>query len=313
MDLNDTAHYCRQEIQRARIEMEEAAAMRAARPGGLSKRELDVLQLLAAGLTTREIAEGLYISAKTADRHIQNLYTKIDVSNRAGGDAMGGRARPGRVITLVHRREPSRTLARPMEGESMDHLHALDYGLDQLREVVGTLAGSELERTSNCEPWTVRRLASHALNNQLLWAGLVTGEQFVSVEDTMGAVPLEGDLTPIADAIVERATSSWRTDGVLDVTHVTPFGELPGSVVILFAIIDAVAHAWDLSASVGRPIGFDAAELPWIVDVVAATCTDAAREHGLIKPPAEVPTDATATEQLMAAAGRRVMRPPLDR
>jgi len=42
-----------------------------------------VLRLAAQGHTTREIAEQLYISAKTADRHIQNLYTKIGASNRA--------------------------------------------------------------------------------------------------------------------------------------------------------------------------------------------------------------------------------------
>jgi uncharacterized protein (TIGR03086 family) len=190
----------------------------------------------------------------------------------------------------------------------MDHLHAIDYGLGQLRDVVGTLTGPELERTSNCEPWTVRRLASHSLNNQLVWAGLVTAQSLVSVDDTMAAVPLEGELAPIADAVVERTASLWRTDGVLDAMHVTPFGEAPGSVVILFAIVDALAHAWDLSASVGRPIEFDASELPWIADVVAATCTDAAREHGLIKAPAAVPTDATATERLMAAAGRSIGR-----
>ena len=50
----------------------------------LTAREIEVLQLLAFGHTNRDIAERLYISAKTADRHLQNLYTKIGVSNRAG-------------------------------------------------------------------------------------------------------------------------------------------------------------------------------------------------------------------------------------
>ncbi len=52
-------------------------------PGGLSRREVDVLQLAARGLTTREIGDRLVISPKTADRHIQNIYTKISVSSRA--------------------------------------------------------------------------------------------------------------------------------------------------------------------------------------------------------------------------------------
>jgi HD-GYP domain-containing protein (c-di-GMP phosphodiesterase class II)/DNA-binding CsgD family transcriptional regulator len=52
-------------------------------PGGLTRREVDVLRLAAKGLTTREIADRLYISPKTADHHIQHIYGKISVSTRA--------------------------------------------------------------------------------------------------------------------------------------------------------------------------------------------------------------------------------------
>lgn len=52
-------------------------------PGGLSRREIEVLRLAAKGLTTRQIADHLYISPKTADHHIQHVYDKIGVSSRA--------------------------------------------------------------------------------------------------------------------------------------------------------------------------------------------------------------------------------------
>ena len=52
-------------------------------PAGLTGREVEVLRLAARGLTTREIAGRLYISSKTADHHIQHVYTKIGVSTRA--------------------------------------------------------------------------------------------------------------------------------------------------------------------------------------------------------------------------------------
>lgn len=52
-------------------------------PSGLSEREVDVLRLAARGLTTRDIADRLHISAKTADHHIQHVYTKTGVSTRA--------------------------------------------------------------------------------------------------------------------------------------------------------------------------------------------------------------------------------------
>jgi HD-GYP domain-containing protein (c-di-GMP phosphodiesterase class II) len=53
------------------------------RPAGLSDREVEVLALLSTGLATKQIAARLGIAAKTADRHIQNIYAKIGVSTRA--------------------------------------------------------------------------------------------------------------------------------------------------------------------------------------------------------------------------------------
>src|SRR4051794_21149488 len=52
-------------------------------PAGLSEREMEVLTLLAAGLSYRKIAAQLHISFKTVDRHVQNIYDKIGVSTRA--------------------------------------------------------------------------------------------------------------------------------------------------------------------------------------------------------------------------------------
>jgi DNA-binding CsgD family transcriptional regulator len=51
---------------------------------GLSEREVEVLRLLARGHSTKQIAQMLVISPKTADHHIQHIYTKIGVSTRAG-------------------------------------------------------------------------------------------------------------------------------------------------------------------------------------------------------------------------------------
>ena len=59
------------------------AGKRPQNPGGLTRREVDVLRLAARGLTTRQIADRLFISPKTADHHIQHIYGKIGVSTRA--------------------------------------------------------------------------------------------------------------------------------------------------------------------------------------------------------------------------------------
>jgi pimeloyl-ACP methyl ester carboxylesterase/DNA-binding CsgD family transcriptional regulator len=52
-------------------------------PSGLTGREVDVLRLVAAGRSNREIGEDLSISANTVDRHVSNILTKIGASNRA--------------------------------------------------------------------------------------------------------------------------------------------------------------------------------------------------------------------------------------
>jgi ATP/maltotriose-dependent transcriptional regulator MalT len=54
---------------------------------GLSPRELEVLRLLAAGMSNRQVAATLVISEHTAARHVQNIFSKLRVSSRAAATA----------------------------------------------------------------------------------------------------------------------------------------------------------------------------------------------------------------------------------
>ena len=99
LDLDAAAVYARRQIDAAR--RDPRPGPRGARPGGLSRREIDVLRLVAAGRTSGEIATELFISSRTAEHHIQNIYTKIGVSSRVAAtrwavkhqvvDGVGGR------------------------------------------------------------------------------------------------------------------------------------------------------------------------------------------------------------------------------
>jgi DNA-binding NarL/FixJ family response regulator len=70
-------------------ESAEGATDQAAIAGAhtLTARETEVLRHLAAGQTNRAIAQTLAISEKTVARHVSNIFTKIDVPNRASATA----------------------------------------------------------------------------------------------------------------------------------------------------------------------------------------------------------------------------------
>ena len=75
-----------------------AVVARQALPAGLSAREVEVLGLVAEGCSNAQIAERLVISRRTAEHHVQHIYTKIGVSSRAAAAlfAMEHHLLPGR-------------------------------------------------------------------------------------------------------------------------------------------------------------------------------------------------------------------------
>ncbi|MBO2447360.1 AAA family ATPase [Actinomadura barringtoniae] len=82
--------------RRARIPFEQATASATPRNGehtsfGLTPREREVLRLVTEGRGNREIAEELFISAKTVSVHVSNILTKLEVSSRGEAAALAHR------------------------------------------------------------------------------------------------------------------------------------------------------------------------------------------------------------------------------
>ena len=92
-DSQVVASYLRDEVRAGRQDPHSVDALLTATghrvgrrrewPAGLTTREVEVLRLLARGLSNRQIAGRLVISHKTVDNHVEHIYTKIGVSNRA--------------------------------------------------------------------------------------------------------------------------------------------------------------------------------------------------------------------------------------
>ncbi len=92
-DRDHAAAELRREVHDGRLDADAVAAVLAAAghrvprrrdgPSGLTAREVDVLRLLARGLSSKDIARELVISPKTARNHIEHIYSKTGARNRA--------------------------------------------------------------------------------------------------------------------------------------------------------------------------------------------------------------------------------------
>jgi DNA-binding NarL/FixJ family response regulator len=75
------------EVERMRAELARPTTT----PHGLTAREVEVLTLLADGLSNKEIAARLFISTKTASVHVSNILRKLDVPARGAAVALAYR------------------------------------------------------------------------------------------------------------------------------------------------------------------------------------------------------------------------------
>jgi DNA-binding NarL/FixJ family response regulator len=72
----------------APVEARRAASVLEARPAGLTVREVEVVRLVAQGSSNEQIAERLYLSIRTVERHLSNVYRKVGVEGKTARAAV---------------------------------------------------------------------------------------------------------------------------------------------------------------------------------------------------------------------------------
>ena len=103
-------------------------------PAGLTPREVEVLRLLARGMSNKEIAERLVISPKTVANHIEHIYAKIGASTRATAS----------LFAMQHGLLPEERV-RGRDGRAQRRLHRLHVPRHRLGDRSQLLGGAELD------------------------------------------------------------------------------------------------------------------------------------------------------------------------
>jgi len=166
--------------------------------------------------------------------------------------------------------------------------------------LISGVSPAQLGNPSPCTEWSVRDLINHMANGNLRVVALVSGEPGPDRgEDVLGADPASA----FRDSF-RRLCTAFDAEGVLERIFPTPFGDGPGSQLVVIRVIELTVHSWDLAAATGKPRDLD----PVLVAFAESTlrARPIPRGGGSFGVEQPGPQEATAADRLAAYAGRKV-------
>jgi uncharacterized protein (TIGR03086 family) len=176
----------------------------------------------------------------------------------------------------------------------------LERALDDARHIVAAIEPEQWQVETPCAAWDLGTLVSHLVGGVEGFSAIGRGREMSAEEPSLTPT----DAGAALDAAASRALEIWNREGLLDETLTTPWGEMPGSMIAGFFLIEVVTHSWDII----RTAGLDAAQDPDAVsaafDLARLYADDSTRTPQLFGLEIEVPETAPTIERLAGFLGR---------
>ncbi|MFF8729601.1 TIGR03086 family metal-binding protein [Streptomyces sp. NPDC015171] len=178
----------------------------------------------------------------------------------------------------------------------------------QAAEVIRAVRPGDLAGPTPCAEFDVRALLGHIVDGTRRVALIGEG---ADGQDLPRSVP-DVDADRWAEAyeeVREQALKAWSGDDRLAWTVRLPWGEIPGHAALSAWVMETVAHTWDLSEAIGRPLPLDPELAEFALATARQALPDEPREGRPFDAPRPAPEGAGAYERLAAWLGRE----PLSR
>ncbi|MGW1784265.1 TIGR03086 family metal-binding protein [Streptomyces sp. NPDC002143] len=173
----------------------------------------------------------------------------------------------------------------------------------QAAELIGTVRPEQLTGPTPCAEYDVRTLLSHIVGGSVRIA--VVGEGGDGLAVRMFVDGVEDDGWPRAyDEIRTRVLRAWESDERMAGPVRVPWGDIPGREALSAYVMEIVAHTWDLSEGLGRPLRLDPELAEFSLVAARAALPDGPRDGRPFEPARPVPEGADAYAELAAWLGR---------
>lgn len=168
-------------------------------------------------------------------------------------------------------------------------------------DLVAGVRPDQFDDPTPCTEWIVRDLLNHLVYVDLLYAGHIDRGERPEPGERIGDDPAAA----LRDA-GRRADAAFSRAGVLAESYPSPFGDIPGSVIVQHVVNELLVHAWDLAKATGQPTDIEPDLAEESLSVWRAWIGGLPRGGEGFGPERPVVDDAPAADRLAGYLGRTV-------